>query len=392
MKPFAFLNTRSVRNALKILLVVLIAGAVYYRLRLAAVPVEIVPVVQGEIISEVLGVGTLEARIQTVVSAKISGRLEEVLVDQNDPVVRGQLLARLDDRNLRTQVDLARASVEVARARVDRIRADEARSGATAKQARQDFERVSRLVERKTVSQADLDKAVENLHVAEAGTRQAAAATVEAELEVVTAERNLSVQKERLDDSRLLSPLEGLVVRRDRDPGDIVVPGASILHLIATKELWVSAWVDETAMADLAPGQPARIIFRSEPEKEYPGRVVRLGRETDRETREFLVDVRVEELPANWAVGQRADVQIETGRAEGVRILSENLLVWRPVGPGVYVDVKGRARWRAVTLGRQGRGRVEIVRGLEAGERVILPPASGRVDLENLEGRRITTS
>jgi len=382
----ALMKSRLVRTILKVLLIVLIAGGVIYRLRFAALPVETVPVVQGEIVSEVLGAGTLEARFKTVVSAKISGRLEEVLVDQNERVARGQLLARLDDRSLRTQVELAEASTEVARASVDRIRADEARSQATAKQARQEFERISTLVERKTVSQSDLDKAVENLHVAEAGIRQATAATVEAGLQVVTAERNLSVQKEALDDTRILSPFAGLVVRRDRDPGDIVVPGASILHLIATEEMWVSAWVDETAMADLAPDQPARIIFRSEPEAEYPGRVVRLGRETDRETREFLVDVRVEKLPANWAVGQRADVQIETGRKAGVPVVSESLLIWRSGGPGVFVDEDGRARWRAVILGRRGRGEVEIVQGLEVGARVVVPPATGRPDPE---GRRI---
>lgn len=388
MTPPAFMKSRWVRTALKVLLLVLIAGGVLYRLRFAALPAETVPVVQGEIVSEVLGAGTLEARFKTVASAKISGRLEEVLVDQNDRVARGQLLARLDDRSLRTQVELAEASIEVARASVDRIRADEARSQATAKQARQEFERISTLVNRKAVSQADLDKAVENLHVAEAGIRQATAATVEAELQVVTAERNLSVQKEQLDDTRILSPFDGLVVRRDRDPGDIVVPGASILHLIATEEMWISAWVDETAMADLAPDQPARIVFRSEPEVEFPGTVFRLGRETDRETREFLVDVRLEKLPANWAVGQRADVYIETGRKTDVPIVAERLLVWRPSGPGVLVDEGGRARWRAVTLGRPGRGEVEIVHGLEVGERVIVPSATGR---PALDGRRITT-
>ena len=81
------------------------------------------------------------------------------------------------------------------------------------------------------------------------------------------------------------SPYDGLVTRRDRDPGGIVVPGASILQLVATNEIWVSAWVDETAMTGLKVDQPARVVFRSEPAKNYAGEVARLGRETDRETR-----------------------------------------------------------------------------------------------------------
>lgn len=63
-------------------------------------------------------------------------------------------------------------------------------------------------------------------------------------------------------------------------------------------------------------GQKARVVFRSEPQKNYPGVVSRLGREMDRETREFLVDVRVEQLPVNWAVGQRAEVYIQIDTAK----------------------------------------------------------------------------
>jgi hypothetical protein len=75
-------------------------------------------------------------------------------------------------------------------------------------------------------------------------------------------------------------------------------------------------------MARLEPGQPARVIFRSEPDRSYPGRVVRLGRETDRETREFVVDVQPEVLPKNWAIGQRAEVYIEAAsRTGGQRIV-----------------------------------------------------------------------
>src|ERR1035437_7043733 len=101
------------------------------------------------------------------------------------------------------------------------------------------------------------------------------------------------------------SPYDGLITRRDRDSGGIVVPGASILQLVATNEIWVSAWVDETAITGLKTGQPARVVFRSEPAQSYAGEVARLGREADRETREFVVDVRVKELPENWIIGQQ---------------------------------------------------------------------------------------
>jgi len=116
--------------------------------------------------------------------------------------------------------------------------------------------------------------------------------------------------------TQIHAPYDGLIIRRDRDPGDMLVPGGALMEIISLDEIWVSAWVDETAISKVAAGQMARIVFRSECDKNYPGVVSRFGRETDRETdretREFLVDVRVNELPKNWTIGQRAEVYIQT--------------------------------------------------------------------------------
>jgi HlyD family secretion protein len=222
-------------------------------------------------------------------------------------------------------------------------------------------------------SQSEMDKAIEQLRVAETDRQRARAATFEAAQQVVTAERSLDYHHERLGFAQILSPYDGLITRRDRDPGGVVVPGSSILKLIATNELWISAWIDETAAAGLAVGQPAQIIFRSDPEREYRGEVGRLGRETDRETREFVVDVRVDDLPSNWTTGQRAEVLIETARREQTLVLPQRFVQWQQGQPAVWVDDRGKARWREVQLGLQGRDRVEIVEGLVAGEIVVVP-------------------
>lgn len=152
-----------------------------------------------------------------------------------------------------------------------------------------------------------------------------------------------------------------------------MVPGGAVLQVISTRELWISAWVDETAMSALAAGQPARVIFRSEPEKSYVGEVARLGRQVDPETREFLVDVQVKELPANWAIGQRADVHVTTGEKAVATAVELRALHYRQGQPGVFVAEGGRARWRPVTLGARGRDRVEVARGLTPGNRIAVP-------------------
>ncbi|MCX6905511.1 MAG: efflux RND transporter periplasmic adaptor subunit [Verrucomicrobia bacterium] len=228
---------------------------------------------------------------------------------------------------------------------------------------------------------------MEQLNVAEADVKRSQAAIVEAESQVATAEKNLAYQKERLSFTQILSPYDGLVVRRDRDPGGVVVPGGSLLQLISTNEIWISAWVDETAMTGLVAGQPACVVFRSEPAKSYSGEVARLGRETDRETREFLVDVRLKELPRNWTVGQRAEVFIETGRKSEALVIPQRFVQWREGKPSVFVNEHGKARWRAVTLGLRGREAAEVTQGLATGEQVVKP---GEPKQELSDGLRIS--
>lgn len=377
----------SLRKVLPWLIAALVVAFVIYRLKFSPTPVMAHIVATGEVRGEVMGTGTLEARISTVISPRIQERLAEVLVDQGDTVKAGQLLARLDDGELQRQVEVSEAALASAKATANRVRVDEARAQAVEQQAQQDHRRITDLLKTKVSSQAEMDKAIEQLHVAESDLRRARAATVEAQQQVNLAEKNLAYQQERLTFTRILSPYDGLVTRRDRDPGGVVVPGASVLQVVATNEIWVSAWVDETAMVGLNVGQPARVVFRSEPTRNYPGEVARLGREADRETREFVVDVRVKELPENWTIGQRAEVFIETGRKSNVVLLPPQFVRWRENRPGVFVNDHGKARWRGITLGLRGPQDGEVTQGLSAGDQIVRPVEGQKQPLA--DGQRI---
>ena len=334
-----------------------------------------------------MGTGTLEARVKTTISPRIQERLAEVLVDQGDFVKSGQLLARLDDAETRQQVAIAEATLAAARATVERVRADEARAQAVVKQAQQTHLRSTELLAGKIAAQADFDKAAEALDVAGADLKRSQAAIVEAQSQVFTAGKNLLYQEEHLAFTEMRSPYDGLIIRRDRDPGGVVVPGSSLLQLVATNEIWVSAWVDETALPELRAGQPARVVFRSAPGKVYAGEVARLGRETDRETREFVVDVRVKELPANWAIGQRVEVFIEAGSKSNAVLLPSPFVRWRGAKAGVFVNDHGKARWREVTPGLRGLANVEVRQGLAAGEQIVRPKEGRKQPLA--DGQRI---
>jgi RND family efflux transporter MFP subunit len=380
---------RRLWSAGQVVIVLGIVGAVVYWAQFAPLPVSVHVVQRGEIVAEVMGTGTLESHISATVSPKISGLITEVAIDQGDRVQRGQVLVRLHDADLGRQVEVAQSSVAAAQAAVSRQEADLARAVAVLDLARYDFDVIQNLLQQGTGSATEFEDARKTLRVSEAELARAEAALAEARKQVIAAEKTLEFQKAKLADTVVSAPFDGLIARRDRDPGDVIVPGSSVLLLVATDEMWISAWVDESEMGRLSVGQPARVVYRSEPQRAYPGEVARLGREVDRETREFIVDVRVRELPPNWAVGQRAEVYIETGRTADAVRLPTHLIVWRNGQSGTFVDGAGRAVWRPLQLGLRGRELVEIAEGLSASERVIAPADAKSDGLK--PGQRITS-
>jgi HlyD family secretion protein len=326
-----------------------------------------------------MGTGTLEARVSATISPKISGRIEQLMADQGDSVKAGDLLVLLDDAELQQQVEIAEANVNATSAAIARLKSDKTRAEAVYVQAEKSHSRLQQLSRQNAASRDEADKATEGLVVAEAGIATAEAAITEGQKQLVAAEKTLQYHRARLQDTRIVAPFDGLIVRRNREPGDVAVPGSSILTLISTDEVWVSAWVDETEMARLEADQPARIVFRSQSDESFPGSVARLGRETDRETREFVVDVRVLELPTNWAVGQRAEAFIQVEQVENAVTLPATLVQRRDGEEGVFILADDHAKWQPIKLGLRNRDVVQVAGGIAAGDIVVTPIKSGAV-------------
>lgn len=379
---------RLLRLGWKLAIVAAILGFVVYRLHFAPAPVDSRAAAMGQIVSEVMGTGTLEARVGATISPKISGLITQVLVDQGDRIAKGQLLATLYDGDLRQQVEMAKADLSATKAGLDLAAADIVSAQATAVRARALYTRSEALIPSGALSKDAFDAATQQRDVAEAQLTHAQVAKIEIERQVLKGEETLRYYQEQLGYTKITSPFDGLVTRRSREAGDVVVPGSEILQIISTEEMWVSAWVDETAMAGLSAGQPARVVFRSEPAKSYSGAVTRMAPLADRETREFLVDVTVKELPKNWAVGQRAEVYIQTARKDEALLVPQRAIIWQKGQPGLFVDHAGHAQWRNVILGLRGTESVEVTKGLTAGDLVVWPRTLGDGPLT--EGRAVT--
>ena len=326
---------------------------------LSPTPVAATQPQRGELREEVFGTGTLESKVVVAVSAKITGKVVEVLVDQGDTVTNGQVVARLEATDYENSVRVADAALGQAQAELAK--------------AKLDLERNRDLLRSRIISQAEFDTAETSYRVVEA--------------KVKSAEANLGFARARLADTVIYSPVAGLVLIRQLEVGGTVVPGTLIFRIADTQKLWIAAMVDESEAGKLRVGQTARITFRAARGQSIPGRLVRLAREADRVTEEREADVAVDHLPPNWFIGAKADVYIETARQPYALQVPASAIVPRASQPGVFVVNNGYARWRPVRLGLIGREAVELASGVDTRELVITNPFADKKPIT--DGQRV---
>ena len=356
---------------LKPLSIIIAIAVLLYWFNFRSIEVVGYKVSQGTITNTVMGTGTLEAKTKTIISSKIAGRIEKIKVDQGDKVKAGQLLVMLDEEELKMQVKVAEANLEVTKSTISKLKYDLNYAKAVLENADKVHHRQLKLMAKNIVSQEELDKSLENLKIAKANFNRSKSAIVEAEKKIIEAQKNLDLRNAQLEYTQIQAPFDGTIVFRARDPGDIVVPGTPVLSLVSTKILWIESWVGETELGKIRIGQPAKVVFRSFPAKGIPGKVLRLAKEVDKETREFIIDVSVDKLPVNWAIGQRAEVYIDTAKKDHVIVIPESFIKWHNNQAGVFVYDNGHAKWTLIKQGLQGDGVIEITDAVREGDIIL---------------------
>jgi HlyD family secretion protein len=369
----------------KIALPALILGVVGYKKFLAPVPVKVHTVDRAEVVREVFGRGTIESRRESQLGFDLAGRISDVLVDEGDRVKLGQVVAHLDPQQYQADLRTAASGAQVARAATIRLQAEQKRSDTALAYAEHEEQRSRAMAKEGAISGRDLDLAVQQLALARAEAARVQAAQHEGQRNVEVASGGIALRKAVAMRTALVSPFDGLVIRRFHDPGDPVAVGATVLRVVATDRLWVRAWIDETALGDLREGQPARIVMPADPSQPLDGKVDRIGREADRQNHEVLVDVLLQRIPDRVAIGQRADVHIELSRTKPTVRAPLSFLHRQGGEDYCYVDRDGRIERMPVKLGTLGSLVVEITNGLREGDIVL---ASPKATMDLPTGRR----
>lgn len=357
-------------------LAVVLAVAILLRLTLFGPPkVQAIRLEKRDLIAQVYGNGTVEAKVTVKVASKITGRLMTLAVDQGETVKRGQLLATLDDSELRDQRQQAAATLAKARALVAMANATLQKGRANLVQAEKNGQRFAALAARDLVAAQEAEQYTTAMQIAREEVALATAAIEVAKREEAAATAALGASGARLDDAKILAPIDGVIIRRDLEPGATVTAGLPIFLLADPQTVWLDANVDEALLQMIAPGQGAAITLRSAPAAPLPGQVVRIARESDRVTEELVVNVAFMPPLAAFHIGEQADVLITVNSRQAAPALPWAAVVTQAGERGVWIVENRRLQFRPLSLGIQDRlGFVEVTAGLDGQETIALAP------------------
>lgn len=312
-----------------IAILIIVAVIVVFTLRLLT-PVQTSPIVRGPAVEAVYATGIVEPVLWAKVGPKSTGRIAEIMSHEGDTVKRGTVLARLDDRE-------ARANTKQLAAREEFLRDEEKRyQELFAKQL------ISRQVYEKAVS--DHEQALESLNAA----RQA------------------------LSDLTLVSPLSGKVLRQDGQAGEVVTNTSVLFWVGESDRLWVVADVDEEDIPRIRPKQRVLIKADAFAGRTLEGTVVEITPKGDPVNKTYRVRIGLT-AGTPLKIGMTTEVNIIVSEAQDTLLAPASAVV----DGHVWRVQNGRAIRRDIKTGILGDQKIQILSGVEEGDKVILyPPAT----------------
>lgn len=349
-----------------ITLAVVVLGLVLARPSVArATPVE-----RRDVVRTMVLTGRVRPPARPQVGATTAGTVQRVLVREGDRVSNQQLLVQLDDAQARAAVAEARAVLASSRGQAQSAR----EQAATAvRQTARDLERVRRLYEAGAVSARDVEAATraaaDARSVADAANARGSAGAF---AETERARAAIAAAEAQLANTRVTAPAAATVIARLVDPGDVVLPGQSLLELAVAGATEIVAFASEDNLADLRIGASALVSADAYPAQRFAARVAWIAPAIDPAQGTVELRLGVSDPPAYLLPDMTVSVNIEVARRRNALVVSREAV--RDLGtsaPWVLVERAGRAERRPIQAGVVGDAHVEVLRGLAAGERVL---------------------
>lgn len=326
--------------------------------------------VQGRTVPELFEVvGTVRALRTAPISAEIMGRVTAVSVQEGNAVRRGDTLLTIEDVQPKATLEQAQAALTAADHEAAAAESERALAQST-------FARLNKLHEEKSISPQEFDEIKSRLQSATARRDSAVAGRAQAAA-------GLQQARILLDRARVRAPFDGVVTERRIDPGALASPGLPLLTIESAGRYRLEVGVNENDLKYVRLGAPVPVSLDAFEGTPMTGKVVQIVPAADSASRSFVVKI---ELPANANLrsGQFGHAEFARGQKKAILIPHTAVLEHGQLQSVYAVDDNNVAALRYVTLGKARAGDIEILSGLNPGERIVSDPG-GR----DLAGKRI---
>ncbi|WP_038034299.1 MULTISPECIES: efflux RND transporter periplasmic adaptor subunit [unclassified Thioalkalivibrio] len=318
----------------------------------AELPFDTVTAERQTIAQERILDGRVEAVQRSTISAQTSGRIREIYVDVDDFVETDELLVRVSDTEQQARVSQAEGDLAEARARFN--------------EARSEFERIRDVFDRGVVSRSEFDRAEAALESARARLR--------------SAEGRVEEAREQLGYTEVYAPYSGIVTERHIEVGESVNPGSPLLSGISLDQLRVAVDVPQRLIHNVRERRSAEVLLNGD---RVAAESLTIFPYADPASSTFRIRVN---LPEQRDLGLFPGMFVKTAfvvDAVERLLVPVEAVVYRSEVIAVYVvDEEDRVAFRQVRVGRQHDGMIEILGGLDAGERVALDPVHAQIYLK----------
>ena len=297
--------------------------------------------------------GQLLAKEHAEIAAEVAGRITQIRVEEGASVRAGEVVVEIDPERRRLAVEDARAGL--------------AEAVASLHEQERQTARLQELRRRAVASQAKLEEAQTALSLARS--------------RVDAARANLGLAERALRDAGVSAPFDGLLARRLVSRGEYVSEGKPLFELVALSPIEVEFHLAEVDSARVAVGRPVDVRVAPFPDESFAARVTVVSPTLDPRTRTLRVKAQLDNADGRLRPGLFARVDLGVAKRSGVLFVPEEAVLQRADGSVVFVvGAESRAQRRLVETGAHRDGTVEVVRGLAAGERVVVRGHAELVD------------
>ncbi len=315
--------------------------------------------------------GYVTARRQATVSSKVTGQVTEVLFDEGQHVVIGQVLARIDPSNIETSLNHSKAQLEVAKIAIEE-------TATQLEQAKRDLKRTSDLFAHKISTQADLDKAQ-----SDADTLKARLARQK--VEIIVAERDLATWQQQLDDTIIRAPFPGVIVSKSAQPGEIISPMSAgggftrtgIGTIVDMASLEIEVDVNENYINRVDAGQPVDAVLDAYQDWHIPCKVIAIIPTADRQKATVKVRIGFDKLDKRILPDMGVKVSFQhnandTAAQIGGITVPKTALRKDGEQDIVFIVADNKVERRAVKTGATRGDEITVLSNVKSGEHVVV--------------------